>query len=250
MSFSIFILLILSSFGHATWNAISKKIEDRDTFFTLILGIASIQYLPVAILLWQAASFPAAAWKWVAISTMFEILYFVTLAKTYRRVPYTSAYPVVRGTAPLITTIFAFVLGGSAVSITGLLGILMIVAGILFTGQTRFSIRELYDSFRSNANGLGWGLLTGIFIAGYNLSDAAAAQLMSALIAGLLVFGANSIAVYSMQSTSVAYVASVREMSIVFSALIGWIWLKEKIHSVKWISIGLILLGVLLIKIQ
>ncbi|MGZ4163733.1 MAG: EamA family transporter, partial [Tumebacillaceae bacterium] len=72
---------------------------------------------------------------------------------------------------------------------------------------------------------------------------------IASLVAGVLVFGANSVAVYAMQSTSVAYVAAVREMSIVFASLIGLIWLKEKISTVKWVSIVLIVCGVVLIKL-
>jgi drug/metabolite transporter (DMT)-like permease len=288
MAVSIFLFLLLSSFGHALWNAIAKRVEDRDSFFTLILGISVLLYFPLALYLQQTSFFPASAWKWVAVSTLFEILYFVTLAKAYQTASYSSAYPVVRGTAPLFTALLAILLAGASLSTAGISGILLIVAGILLVNQTRFSFQQWFESVRFTG-GLRWAFLAGIFSAGYNLSDSMAAQEMSAILfkyavfvglfagkflldsrrsgfrshlalfrqhpwaalaAGMLVFGANAIAVYAMQTTSVAYVAAVREMSIVFSAWIGMLWLKEKIHSVKWISIALILTGVLLIKFQ
>lgn len=288
MAVSIFLFMLLSSFGHALWNAISKRVEDRDSFFTLILGIAILLYFPCALYLQQTSSFPVSAWKWVVISTVFEILYFVTLAKAYQTASYSSAYPVVRGTAPLFTALFSVLLAGASLSAGGISGILLIVAGILLVNQTRFSFQEWFASARPTG-GLRFAFLAGIFSAGYNLIDSMAAQEMSAVLykyavfvglfagkfvldsrrggcrshlslfrqhpwaalaAGILVFGANAIVVYAMQTTAVAYVAAVREMSIVFSAWIGLLWLKEKIHFVKWISIVLILGGVLLIKFQ
>ena len=70
------------------------------------------------------------------------------------------------------------------------------------------------------------------------------------LAGGIFVFISNSLAVYAMQTTPVTYVASVREISIVFATLIGIVWLKEQVSLVKWISIGLILAGVVIIKLS
>nr|WP_066383783.1 EamA family transporter [Neobacillus mesonae] len=68
------------------------------------------------------------------------------------------------------------------------------------------------------------------------------------LIGGLFVFISNALAVYAMETTPITYVAAVREISIVFAALIGVIWLKEEVNYVKWIAILMIVLGVGMIK--
>jgi drug/metabolite transporter (DMT)-like permease len=289
LSLPILLILLLSALGHATWNAIARRVDDRDSFFTLIMGVSVLLYLPLAVYLWRTEPFPAEAWKWVAASTVFEVLYFAALAKAYRLASLSTAYPIVRGTAPVGTALLALVFFHSTLSAFGMLGILLIVLGILFVNQSRFSPRAVFHSIRNEPQGVLWAFLAGLCTACYNVSDGLGAALMSGilfkyvvfigmflgkaalnarrphrtsyrellrrhpwatLIAGLLVFGANSAAVYAMQSTSVAYVASVREIAIVFAALIGMIWLKEKISLVKWISILLIVAGVLVIKLH
>ncbi|WP_289141944.1 EamA family transporter [uncultured Brevibacillus sp.] len=124
MSTTILLILLFAAVCHAIWNALSKKIEERDAFFTLILGASVILYFPLAVYLWHT------------------------------------------------------------------------------------------------------------------------------LVGGLFVFVSNSLAVYAMQTTPVTYVASVREISIVFATIIGVIWLTEKVGVVKWVSIGMILAGVVIIKLS
>lgn len=55
--------------------------------------------------------------------------------------------------------------------------------------------------------------------------------LLQLFIGGLFVFISNALAlaVYAMETTLVTYVAAVREISIVFAAIIGIVWLNEKI---------------------
>jgi drug/metabolite transporter (DMT)-like permease len=284
----ILLLLIVSALGHAVWNAIARRIEDREAFLTLIMGVAVVLYAPMAIALWHTQTFPVQAWKWVGISVGFEIVYLVTLGKAYRMAPLTLVYPVARGTSPVVTTLLSVTLAGAVVGGMGLGGIALIVAGILLINSPRLSFVAVWKSFSQAGPGLRWALLTGVLTVCYTVCDGMAAQMTSgflykyfvtvgmfagkwvvdrrakrqvsymgllkrhpvaSLVAGVLVFGANSLAVYAMQSTSVAYVAAAREMSIVFASLIGVIWLKEKIGAVKWFSIVLIVLGVVLIKL-
>lgn len=283
----ILLLLILSAMGHATWNAIARRVEERDVFFTLITGVSVVLYAPLAIDLWRTQTFPAQAWLWVAVSCLFEILYVTTLAKAYRLSPLTVVYPVVRGTAPLLTTVISMIFAGVLLGPVSLGGILLITVGILLINSPGFSPKKIAASFTQGGSGVKWALLTGSFTACYNVSDSFGAQLTSGLLfkyivffgmflgkwglergkprtitplalfkkhpvatilAALLIFGANGIGVYAMQSTAVAYVASSKEMSIVFATLIGVLWLKEKVSPVKWVSAAMILLGVLLIK--
>ncbi|MCL1695083.1 EamA family transporter [Lysinibacillus sp. BPa_S21] len=66
--------------------------------------------------------------------------------------------------------------------------------------------------------------------------------LLKLFIGGLFVFISNALAVYAMETTLVTYVAAIREISIVFAAIIGIAWLNEKISYVKWLSIISIIL--------
>jgi drug/metabolite transporter (DMT)-like permease len=286
MTNGVFILLMIAALGHSIWNAISKQIPERDGFFTLILIVAVILYLPIAIFTLLKYSVPAGAWIWICISIGFEVLYFVFLSKAYQQETFLTVYPVARGSAPIFAAILNFLLTGNFIGIIGLSGIILTSIGILLLNQKSFSIIEIKKSL-TNA-GAQWALLTGICTASYSVADSMGVANMSAvlfkyivflgmclgklvydrwciskisyicllrkypiksLIGGFLVFGVNVLVVYSMQSTPVAFVSATREMSIVFASLISFIWLKEKIGITKYVSIFLIFVGVILIKI-
>lgn len=285
MSNSVLLLLIFTSIGHAIWNALSRKVSERDQFYTLIIIIAVIAYIPIAIHLLLTTSIPFTVLWWIGGSTLFEIVYFFSLAKAYKKGTFLTVYPVARGSAPLITTAFSFILSGKSVGNVPLVGIIMVVLGILFINQTRFSFEQFRLIF--NNQGTRWALLTGLCTAAYSICDSKGAVAMSpilfkyfvfvglgigklmidrfskqkrsylfllkkyryrALSGGILVFGVNAVVVFTMKSTSVALVATVRELSIVFASIIGVFWLKEKVTFPKITAIILIVAGVLLIR--
>lgn len=288
MSNSIFLILLFAALCHSIWNALGKSIPERDAYFTLILGTSVVLYAPFAIYLWMTQPFPVETLVWLVFSSLSEIAYFLMLAKAYRTADLSNAYPVLRGTAPVITTLLYFLLIGSAVSWLGLVGILFIVSGILFINQRRFSFIEMKSMFTHDFSSMKWIFLAGFFSATGNISDAFGVQHTSGilfkyfafigmfagkwlidrkvqpelshiailkrypiaiLIGGLFVFASNSLTTYCMKFAPVTYVSSVREVSIVFAALIGVFWLKEKIRVVGWISILAIVAGTILIKI-
>ncbi|GIO05829.1 membrane protein [Brevibacillus reuszeri] len=288
MSTTILLILLFAAVCHAIWNALSKKIEERDAFFTLILGASVILYFPLAVYLWETSSFSPGAIKWLLLSTCSEVLYFVALGKAYQTNNLSYAYPILRGTAPIVTTIISTLFIGTAIAWTGFVGILVIVAGVVFMNQRTFSFRELSHIVKDWGN-MKWVFLAGSFSACSSIVDGMGASMMSGLLfkyfvffgmfagkwmidrraeikvsyvalikrypwhtlaGGLFVFVSNSLAVYAMQTTPVTYVASVREISIVFATIIGVIWLKEKVGVVKWVSIGMILAGVVIIKLS
>ncbi|QRG66586.1 DMT family transporter [Brevibacillus choshinensis] len=288
MSTTILLILLFAAICHAIWNALSKRIEERDAFFTLILGASVILYLPLAIYLWRTSSFPVSAIKWLLLSTISEVMYFVALAKAYQTNNLSYAYPILRGTAPIVTTIISTLFIGAAIAWTGYLGILIIVAGVVFMNQRSFSFGELSHLLKDWHN-MKWVFMAGSCSALSSVLDGMGASMMSGLLfkyvvfigmfagkwildrraqagvsyfsllkrhpwhtlaGGLFVFVSNSLAVYAMQTTPVTYVASVREISIVFATVIGVFWLKESVSLVKWVSIGLILTGVIVIKMS
>jgi drug/metabolite transporter (DMT)-like permease len=69
------------------------------------------------------------------------------------------------------------------------------------------------------------------------------------LIIGLGSIGAYLIILFVFQMTQVSYVVAARELSVVFGAILGFIFLKEKHSAQKIFSIVCIIIGILLIKI-
>ena len=72
-----------------------------------------------------------AAWKFVAISLPAHFLYFMTLAQAYRVGDLSFAYPLMRGTAPLLTAVLGVVFLRELPTPMGALGILLISGGIV-----------------------------------------------------------------------------------------------------------------------
>ncbi|WP_028776927.1 EamA family transporter [Shimazuella kribbensis] len=276
MSGVILSFLFIAALGHAGWNAISKQVEEKDIFFTLILGLAVLIYMPLAIYLLLEHPIPPKAFLYMAGSTSCELIYFFALARAYKQLPFSYAYPIVRGLGPLASTVFSFFLG---VSLTwlGLGGIATVVIGILlmqYSGKLSWQV------------GSGWAFLAGIINGCAITFDSMGAVMMSgilfkymvfigiclgkvimnrvsvheykrvflfyrtkAIIGAVFTFGANAATQYALQTTPVGYVSATRELSIAFGALIGWFFFKEKIKHNQYIGIALLLLGILFIKI-
>ena len=69
------------------------------------------------------------------------------------------------------------------------------------------------------------------------------------LVAGACSFGAYAIAVWAMSIAPIALVAALRETSILFAMLIGWLAFKDRMDWGKIIAAGLIVCGVILTRL-
>jgi drug/metabolite transporter (DMT)-like permease len=272
----VLILLVVAAFAHAGWNAISKQVLEKDVFFTLITGVAIVLYFPIACYLFLQHSIPPKAIVYMLGSTACELIYFYGLARAYQALPFSYAYPIVRGLGPLVSTILSFLLG---ISLTawGIVGILIVVVGIL---MMQFRGRFILQT------GAGWAFIAGSINGCALTFDSMGAVMMSgilfkyvvfigifigkiimdkkpfpvyykafcsypgkAVIGGLFTFGANAATQYALQSTAVGYVSATRELSIAFGVLIGWLFFKEEIQKNQYIGILLLIIGIFLIKI-
>src|SRR5437762_7250720 len=72
-----------------------------------------------------------AAWKFAAVSSIVHWAYYVTLAHAYRTGDLSFAYPLMRGTAPLLATLLSVVFLREWPTPQVALGIVLICAGIV-----------------------------------------------------------------------------------------------------------------------
>jgi drug/metabolite transporter (DMT)-like permease len=87
-----------------------------------------------------------AAWKFMAASTFVHFGYYVTLAHAYRTGDLSFAYPLMRGTAPLIVTILGIVFLRELPTAHVAAGILLVCGGIVsiaFVRRERHPPRRL-----------------------------------------------------------------------------------------------------------
>src|SRR5262249_44587809 len=119
----------------------------------------------------------------LTVSCAAETLYLVALAASYRRLDYTVAYPVARGSAPVFIALFAGVVLGECISPWGLVGILLVSAGILSLQARRGVVdRRL----------LALPLASGACIGCFSVADKAAVAYFSPLALVCLVFGGSA----------------------------------------------------------
>src|SRR6478736_2771921 len=89
---------------HAGWNALLKSAPGGDPLLDTaavvaggsVCGLAVMPFVPIPDL---------AAWKFAIASSIIHFGYYITLAQAYRTGELSFAYPLMRGTAPLLTTV-------------------------------------------------------------------------------------------------------------------------------------------------
>lgn len=287
MSLQAFALIVLAGLIHAGWNIAAKKAggDARFAFFSSALLI--IVWAPLA---WWVGHDVVPHWGWqpwalVAASGVLHLFYYVILLRGYRHADLTVVYPLARGSGPLMSSLFAIAVLDEAISQLGVLGIVGVVLGVFLIagGPGLFLQRRDAAAQRRLYHGLLYGVVTGIFIAGYTVVDGYGVKvlLLSPILIdylgsclrvvllapvvlrnlpearslwtvhwrwALLVAVVSPIAyvlvLFAMQSAPISHVAPAREVSMLFAALIGGHLLKEGDRMVRIGGAILIALGV------
>ena len=278
MHINIFLAIILSAFLHATWNALVKKHDDKYISMTaLVLG-----HIPISIVVIFLTPLPSIqSIPYIFISAMFLVGYKWCLLSAYRLEDYTKIYPIARGTAPIFIVIFTWLLFNLDISKFELMGILVISFGIIIL------CFQNIKNFK-NYSAIVYALCTGLFISFYSITDGYGGRvsasplsytgwlmILSAIIflillkimnkpglikkvliegkkvffiGGTLSYAAYGTIVWAFTQAPVPIVAGLRETSIIFSLLIGSLFLKERFTILKAGSILVIFAGIVLIK--
>ncbi len=124
-----------------------------------LLTGAAVFALPAA-LTWRVE---AEAWPYIAASAALELAYFGLLAAVYSRADYSFAYPIARGSAPVLVLAISVVALGVPLGLAAALGVLAVTAGVLLVrGVGRVA---------ADTASLVLALAVGACIAGYTLVD-------------------------------------------------------------------------------
>jgi drug/metabolite transporter (DMT)-like permease len=154
--------VLLAAVTHAGWNAMAHHITDKLVGFTLIagggtlLGLAAIPFV----------AFPASgAWPYLFASAVIHVVYYVLLMRSFRLGDFGQAYPIARGTAPLVVTALAAVFAHEVPDRWAAAGIALSCAGL--TGVALWGLR----GSRPHWAAIGAALATGLSIAAYTVVD-------------------------------------------------------------------------------
>jgi len=159
LSLPISALVLFAALLHASWNALLKG--GNDGFWAMtVMGIAtSLVCAAVAFFLPLPAP---ASWPYIAASALLHVGYNAFLVRAYRNGDFGSAYPIARGSSPLLVTLGAAIAVGEWPAPLGILGIILVSGGII---SLAFRDRRLPEA------GILYALGTGIFIAAYSVTD-------------------------------------------------------------------------------
>lgn len=178
-------LLAVAAVFHAVSQALIKGAKSSVVFSWLMLGTSTIIGLPALFFL---GGIGPGAWLIVGASAALEACYFMSLTKAYSQGDLSSVYPIARGSAPLLTLLWAVLFLGERPSAAGLTGIVIIVAGIYLSPLERIS--DWNKPFKNfSQGGAGWALLTGVFISGYTTIDKMGTRLINPILYLYLVLG-------------------------------------------------------------
>ena len=157
---------------HASWNALIKSGCDKQLDTALIHSLGFFVALPL--LLWTGMP-DAAAWPYIAASTVVHIGYYIALAGAYRHGDLGLTYPLMRGCAPLLVALGSSALLGERLSAWAWLGVGVISAGVLTLGLSRSALHGKgspgSNDARQRAKALRFALANAVIIALYTVID-------------------------------------------------------------------------------
>lgn len=277
----VFLAVLFAAACHAGWNALIKVGLDPLSTTTLISigsGIVALVFIPLV-------GAPAwAAWPWLVASVVIHLVYFASLIETYRTGDLGQVYPIARGAAPLMTATVTTIFIGEKLSVVGWVGILALVAGVLL-----LSARGGRELAQVDRRAIGFAFFTALTVCAYSVVDGVGGRLsvnpnaysvwlfvgiafvmlpyalyrdgrdvipamqrywQRGLAGGALQFLSYGIAIWAMTAAPIAVVATLRETSVLFGAVIAVVVLREPLRAVRIIAACLIVCGLILIRLQ
>jgi len=273
----IFILILVSALCHAVWSAIIKSSKNPLS----LMGITSVLEVTIFLPLTFTVPFPTLeVWYFLIATVIIHVFYRLNVIYSYRYGDLSYIYPISRGSSCLFVAIISILFLSSDISVAGFVGILIVCIGLFLISYSK----NLSFNFR----GFALAISTAILITAYTLVDGVGVRLSengfsyiywlftlngiplliigliskdglrkretytfrSGIAAGIFATSSYAIVVWSMQFIEIAYVSSIREISIVFAAIIGMLFLFEKNAKSRIIPSILIVSGISVVYFQ
>lgn len=254
-----------------------------------ILGARAVMAFSSAALVLPAAFFvplPAPhTWMILAFSLPAHWLYQTALVRALSRGDLSLVFPVMRGSAPLLTALAAALVLGEQLSPLAMTGLVIAsLATVIFA----LPEKNFGGSRRVRNSALLWALATGACVAIYNVIDAqgvrsgpspwsfivwlflldwiginviafltrgraqfvagARAALWPGLGAGVCSLASFSMALYGFSIAPVAYMSAMRETAVVFAAIMGWWFLREGFGARRTLAAVILAAGLCLLQ--
>lgn len=257
MSAFVAVLVLSAALLHATWNAIIRNGADRLWGLTVLCAVSFAVAIPAAVFVPLPAR---ASWPAIGLSSALQIAYTFFLARAYTQGGLAQVYPMARGMAPLTVTLGAAIFAGERLGLAALGGVVLVSLGIMALA---------FEKARMKPAATLTALVTGAFVGAYTVVDGVGSRLAGGnalsyvvwlcivqgagmlcaytiargplrlpldqtdtwktLLGGVLGLASYTIVVFGLSQAPMGQVSALRETSILFAAIIGAVFLRERV---------------------
>jgi drug/metabolite transporter (DMT)-like permease len=275
LSAQVVAVVLLAALLHAGWNVAVRAGSDRRRETSLVvmggavIAVVTLPFMPVPA--WEV-------WPYLLRTAVLNAVYFALIAEAYARGGVALAYPLMRGVAPTLTLIGAWLLIGESLPLTAWLGVACICVGVALLARRRGVPGERAATLLALANA--------VVIAAYTVNDGMGARISQAPLAYTLwlfpltaiptllwlhrkdrlirptprealrglggaacMIGAYALVLWAMTRAPVAPVAALRETGIVFGVVLARVLLDERPGRRGWGGAVVIAVGAALLRL-
>jgi len=236
----------------------------------IVTGLTGLAMLAVA-------GLPVSAANYLVASGLIHLCYNALLVRMYRSGDLGETYPIARGTSPALIALGGSVFAGEWMGPLGIVGVGLVCAGIFMLAAARTGDGVL----RLRGMSLTAALATGVSIAAYSVVDGlgvrasgnwiaytggifafflamplwylarqgrtafaiSQAEAAKAASGGLISLAAYGVIIWAMQGNAMGAVSALRETSVVFAALLGAVFLGERLTGLRLAACCIIAAG-------
>jgi drug/metabolite transporter (DMT)-like permease len=271
-----FVAVMLSAIMHATWNAIVKIGGDRMCSMALIDTFCLLVMLPFLLLVPVPS---AQVWPFLLTTVALEVAYKLSLVAAYDRGDFSQAYPLMRGSAPMMVALIMLVTGGERLGPGSYAGIALICIGLISLVRWRtqsaqlmlfalmagacLAVSTVVDGTAVKRYGevfsyIVWlQVLSHFFMPTYTYARRGNAlvtlfrkEWKRAWIGGMNRVGSYGLMLWAMTLAPVTKLAALRESSVIFAALLGHFLMREPFDRRRLIATGLVLGGIATLQLS
>ena len=265
----VLVCVMCAAVLHASWNAVLRGGSDRLWSMTLMMiAITCVTAITLVFVPWPNA----ASWPYVIASAIIHTGYNLSLVRTYRSGDLGQTYPVSRGSSPVLVALGAAVFAHEILGFVSWIGIALVCGGI---------VSLAFQGHRVRADFLPAAFTTGVLIGAYTVVDGIGVrvsgnslayttsmfllwsitmpaiyyamrgkppsytrlQTWMALTGGIVSILAYGIVIWAMQYDPMGVISALRETSVVYAAIIGRLFLNERLSTRRITSCVAIAMG-------
>lgn len=257
-------LVLFAAAMHAGWNALLFAGGDQQSKTRLLV----LMYVAVGIVLILSANLSLRAilgqsWPWLILSAIGHMFYYLGLSQSYKHRNFSAVYGLMRGVGPIFITVGALLLHRQWPASLAFLAIILVCCGVF--------LLKWSDRSAEMRRGVPWAILTAGGVALSILADGSGvmraedqlgffgcslliggagslvvfatvlprparlpkAERVKGAIAGLMSVATYSVGVWAVTVQPFGKIAALRETSVLFGLLYGWIFLKEPQSAIR-----------------